>query len=108
MILGPDGQTPIQTANAENEEAARRKELCEKVYIIFAHEAVSFEEGADVGANLMVNYVTNQPDFVSAQAAARQIIGTLTQIFQKTLQDLLTAERVRQNLHAANEQRAPS
>lgn len=107
MILGPDGK-PAASTEATDAAEKRRKELCEMVYALFAHEKVSFEEGCDVAANLLVNFVTAQPDFHASQQAARQLIGNLTAVFQNVLRDLHTRAQVNANLQAANQQQALS
>ncbi|MDE2022519.1 MAG: hypothetical protein KGI71_06445 [Patescibacteria group bacterium] len=106
-ILGPDSK-PLVSDKEQDATAQRRQDLCEKVYALFVHERVTFEEGCDVAANLLVNYITAQPDFHASQQAARQVVGNLTAVFQDILRDLHTRARVNDSLRAANQQQAPS
>lgn len=112
-LVGANGRPIMSDATAQAEADQHKERMSGALQTIVANframsPPLNMEEGADLGIQLMLNFIKTQPDLNAATAAANIIAGRFMNAAKHVLDDYALHERTRQNLVAANEQKMPS
>lgn len=107
MILDANGR-PIQSEAAAAEQQTRMGTLMGAVLPVLAAQKCTFQEGADVGLNLMLNYFNALPSSASAQQQMAHMQQSISQHAAKIIRHKKAAEKAQRALQEANPQSAAS